>query len=463
MGLSAFRTAALLSISGVSGVAWAEPSDSGVISGRVFRADGRPASKARVRSVRRWRALENWRSPGDLCPDTLVACATRETLEHLASLGESGPEALFEAATLTRSDGRFELKGVPSGTSWLWAEVDSEAVAIEVVDVEPNRETRAVLRCPDGRVQTGRAQTSTAGPIRGAFVFAIETRIGQILRTTTDEDGRFAFEHLSPEAVYQLVLRGSGQLLGSQADSSFDSELLVEPRDSILGRITKGGHPAANANVWIDWMDFGVKLGSVRRIELQTDSEGRFRIAGALRGYAQFTAFDQERCGHETFAIRPGAASPVVLELSEPITPVRVTVTDSIGQTLEGVGLSSFSSGYRGPAGRRGANRDSPTKGEGPPQTYQREWTLRGGASGGRVRGSGLENGVAPAQPGTSYDGRLRNPRAHHQFEYLEQVRAFRALYAFASAAFRAGKTSVAFPPWSFRPTTYVRQGLIAT
>ncbi|MBI4820098.1 MAG: PKD domain-containing protein [Deltaproteobacteria bacterium] len=48
-------------------------------------------------------------------------------------------------------------------------------------------------------------------------------------------------------------------------------------------------------------------------------------------------------------------------------------------------------------------------------------------------------------------------------FEYLEQVRAFRALYAAASAAFRAGKMSVAFPPWSFRPSTYVRQGLIAT
>ncbi|MBI4817288.1 MAG: hypothetical protein HY791_13580 [Deltaproteobacteria bacterium] len=52
------------------------------------------------------------------------------------------------------------------------------------------------------------------------------------------------------------------------------------------------------------------------------------------------------------------------------------------------------------------------------------------------------------------------NKRWH---EYLEQVRAFRALYAAASAAFRAGKMSVAFPPWSFRPSTSVRQGLIAT
>jgi hypothetical protein len=198
----------------------------------------------------------------------------------------------------TDGSGRFELRGVPPGTTTLRAsrsdnwQLSTEPV--EVADPPAAGGVRFVLL--EGGRLLGRVRWRKPGP-----QFPITVRVSSLPRLSAysrsaaiGEDGGFVMEGLGPgrasvrlhaneERNFDPTLAAQEVMIEDGATTAVDFDI-ADVR--VYGRITRGGVPLAGAQIGLDSRRFGqrylgpgIEQGSLpERLRAVTDAEGRYEM-----------------------------------------------------------------------------------------------------------------------------------------------------------------------------------------
>ena len=345
----------------------------GVVLGVVRRRDGSPVGGAKV-------VLE----PG---------------LGRLVDSARDGSMRMFE--TFADGEGRFRLPGVAPGRGY---EISASAPGIALshalgIEVRPGRDTQVVVTAREGGSLTGRVlapaaedEGGAAVPIAGAHIGVVPRGLrdlrlaGDLLRAThrvTDEEGRFATDHVPPGEVDvlcyapgYLIGRSEGVLVSDGGTGEVaDIELATGP--IVTGRVVdSSGGPIADVNVHWDLVDWderdegGLELSFAPFLSQavegfvfpKTAVDGSFS-AGPFAGDAPHRIDlykptyrdkrhrwkpEEEGDEIEVVLLQGGGVEGVVMdrERAEPVTRFTITTSDRIELTADAPGrLNPFTGG----------------------------------------------------------------------------------------------------------------------
>jgi hypothetical protein len=226
-------------------------------------------------------------------------------------IGGFNPTEAIRRKVDVRSDGTFELRGVPtSGSLLLTVEAEDFAASSQTLsDLRPGEDRMLRIELSLGGRIAGRIVDETGQPIddaevqaltKGAF-FGMDSQ--ELRKTESDEDGSFVLEAVAPGKV-MLRAEAEGWLENDeQTVQLVDSgqvdnvELLLTSGESIAGQLTwADGSPASGVEVKVRFDQsqmFGMTAFNARRGasgEADTNAEGTFRVTGLGKGPFTVTA-----------------------------------------------------------------------------------------------------------------------------------------------------------------------------
>lgn len=237
--------------------------------------------------------------------------------------------------TVTDSQGRFDLPGVPPGSGYT-ASATAKHLALEEVhgiEVRVGQVTEVSIRGHEGALVAGRVVDPQGQPVQGANVAMVYLDISRVLFSadgrsapvTTDADGRFRLEHV---AAGRVALVAAGQDLAPSpiedlavVDGGVYDDLLLQLGEgaTLRGRVVDDQQqPVAGAAVEVrpferpDDPQFLKMMLKVRRVTATTDADGRF-VARGLTG--ERLVVQAEKSGYTTavrFGVRLDEADLVI-------------------------------------------------------------------------------------------------------------------------------------------------------
>ncbi len=299
----------------------------GLPAGRVFldgRSDGwfvRTPGTARLASGEFTENVELRASPGgrvqgvvlgaDGAPSAGATVSLRPGLNaFLTQLTERQYRWL---ETRTGPDGRFDLPGVPPGAGYAISAASPEMALEDVhgLEVREGQVTPVVIRGHQGATVAGRALDADGRPVAGANVAMVYLDVSRVLFSadgrkepiTTDAEGRFRIERVSAGRV--AFLAAADDLAPSNIEERAvvdggvyeDLELRLGEGVTVVGKVVDDQDaPLADAKVEIrpferpNDPDFLKMMLKIRRIEVQSGSDGVFRAAGMAGDQLVITA-----------------------------------------------------------------------------------------------------------------------------------------------------------------------------
>lgn len=227
--------------------------------------------------------------------------------------------------TVTDSQGRFDLPGVPPGSGYT-ASATAKHLALEEVhgvEVRVGQVAEVTIRGHEGALVAGRVVDPQGQPVQGANVAMVYLDISRVLFSadgrsapvTTDAEGRFRLEHV---AAGRVALVAAGQDLAPSpiadlavVDGGVYDDLVLQLGEgaTLRGRVVDDQQqPVAGAAVEVrpferpDDPQFLKMMLKVRRVAATTDADGRF-VARGLTG--ERLVVQAEKSGYTT-AVRFG-------------------------------------------------------------------------------------------------------------------------------------------------------------
>ena len=303
----------------------------------------------------------------ELLPLPAIATDIAPEIAHFSGLGSDfGPRVRPVAETRSGSSGEFSFEGVREGLWYLDASsdrymLDAPAKARVLasgdggpVDVWVRRGGRVIGRVVDADHKPVVGASVACGTGALGFLEAASNGDIALMRTTTDEDGRFALPAVPPSDDYELAALGAGiaitHVLGITVVAGEDTEVLVEgrPGGSILGRVVSAPVDSGDAVVPIEGALVGALPRGLRHLKLArellasshdvTDEDGRYELRGLPMGSIDVLAMADEHLPSRGPTVRVTGATSVMapdFELERGPT-VRGRVVDTSGAPVAG-------------------------------------------------------------------------------------------------------------------------------
>jgi protocatechuate 3,4-dioxygenase beta subunit len=216
----------------------------------------------------------------------VVGAAVRVTLPGpfgmmAAGIGSSAPETVMSG-----SDGSFRVAGLEAGSRVVIAEHPSFASAETQVDLtEGVAPPEIVVRMSAGGTLTGTVRGRGGVVLPDVQVVATSgLDPGQVLRATTDEEGRYVLERLRP-GNYQVVLsRRAMTSLAMKSAVITEGETTVldfdeEPPITLEGRVLRGEEPLGGVGLFfLAGSSEAIAGGSMEIKTTQADDAGNYSI-----------------------------------------------------------------------------------------------------------------------------------------------------------------------------------------
>ncbi|MFH0944290.1 MAG: carboxypeptidase regulatory-like domain-containing protein, partial [Planctomycetota bacterium] len=228
------------------------------ISGLVVAvADGRPIDGARIASV--------IQLPGGTITETSIAT--------------SGVE------------GRFELRGVPSGEKEYPLRVTRSGYAVLLANVTVDSLTRGempILRMKEACVARGKLRSRAGEAVPGAWVLVHDNGTGALMAfTKSGPDGDFLLDFVAPDEQYRVVGSAQGYYLKDAAlddpCSGEDLTIVLDPVPTFEGRVVVEEYPLRDARARLVLEDEVGNRLAVQEAEVDPDS-GRFGFSAVDAG-----------------------------------------------------------------------------------------------------------------------------------------------------------------------------------
>lgn len=205
--------------------------------------------------------------------------------------------------TVTGDDGRFDLPGVPPGNGYV-VSANADVIALEEafgIDVREGQVSEVVIQGHPGATVSGTVVDLLGEPIAGANVAMVYLDISRVLFSAdgrsepivTDDNGQFMIRPVAAGRV-AFVAVADGQAPSQIEELAVvdggiypDLELQVGEGAVVTGMVIDDREmPVAGATVELrpferpDDPQFLKMMLKIRRVEVETDGEGRFVAAG---------------------------------------------------------------------------------------------------------------------------------------------------------------------------------------
>ncbi|MCC6406089.1 MAG: sigma-70 family RNA polymerase sigma factor [Planctomycetes bacterium] len=238
-------------------------------------------------------------------------------------------------ATRTDATGRFELRGLLAGESWVEARAAGFLVASARVVLPADGWAESELTLERGATLIGSVRLANGGPARQALVTAKSTLDHEQHSTTTELDGSFRFDGLRPGATALHAEWGDQEWRDATLELVAQEtrwDVVLEQGRELVGRVLdETGAPAAGLRVELER---GSRDDEPFLRAAKTDLDGRFRLRGVaerdhvLRVFAEGSGlfalgeFTGVRPSDQELVVRLDAASrPSVRIVGRVITP----------------------------------------------------------------------------------------------------------------------------------------------
>lgn len=264
------------------------------------------------------------------CSYTLFDDRCERAAQTFAELVDAEATEVPRARTsITGSTGWFELDGLAPGRYAIFGTAPRGMLAF-VSEIEVGiLEQREILLESDFRaVLSGSLITDEGEPVSGAFVWAIDPRLGIKLSAKSDRDGRFELAGLDPTIGYYILARAKGFAPRGKTNVSPDEELVLEMEDAaaITGVVRGDSALLEGATVEIDELTHHVV----------TAADGKFRFGGLTPGYHVLRATHRGGLGRRLeLQIPRGETRNISLDL-QPVCTLRVRVENGEGEPISG-------------------------------------------------------------------------------------------------------------------------------
>ncbi|HYH47061.1 MAG TPA: carboxypeptidase-like regulatory domain-containing protein, partial [Thermoanaerobaculia bacterium] len=265
-------------------------------------------------------------------------------LEGAAVLAVDGPGEPPRA--LTGADGRFRLADLAPGRANLWV-VREGYIQTTLHDIAVPSGEPLAIRLRPARVLTGQVVGPRGEPVAGAMLHRLTGGAGadgsgfsgSSSLAHTDAQGRFRADGLEPGPV-ALLAEAPGyrsRRLQVEIPAERDAgplEIALDTGAVIEGRVLAAGKPMAQAQVSAHpTVRVEVHAGTL----VQTDGDGRFRLAGLAVGrHAVEVTTADGRQAREEVEVRPGTQQ---LDLHLPAAEISGRVVDAAGRPVAAAAL----------------------------------------------------------------------------------------------------------------------------
>lgn len=313
-----------------------DPSAGTRIIGRVLLSDGTPAPAGLSVALARQKDLTTRRQFSAKCTNCegcsieLLEQGCQGVAPEVAPMfREDTSRSHLENETTTRIGGRFNFASLEPARYALWALGESgRGVAflgdVSVADQE-SKQVTLTFAAP-GELRGAVLDKTERTAIAEARVIAVDLRMGRIVETLSDGNGRFELAGLDPAENYYLQADGEGWSPASQfpARTSKEFVLEVERAASIDGVVTLNGRPAAGVTISTDFSED----------ELETEDDGAFHFTGLTPGVVTIYADGDDDLGASTEVfLQPGEKRHLEIAL-RPLCSLEVRVLDRHGEPL---------------------------------------------------------------------------------------------------------------------------------
>ncbi|MFO0725100.1 MAG: carboxypeptidase-like regulatory domain-containing protein [Myxococcota bacterium] len=293
------------------------------LRGVVLGPNG-PVAGATVLAARGRAALPA-RAPRERHGSTVVNDA-RALSAALPTEAEDAPVASAESGV----EGAFVLEGLEPGRLNLWAEHETEGVAVRE-GVEAGT-ADLVLRLLPGRTLRGRVTDVFRAPIVSAKISAVRRGAGKVYETTTDAQGAYELRAL-PDGDYVLVAADEVHLPAQR-----DAELGTETNDFTLEDPRRLVVRARVEGALVEGAAIEAECGGVTQRGV-TDASGAVAFEGLAEGWCDVVARLKDRVGLGKLKLerrRMITATDVALEASGLLEG---TVRDELGAAIPGANV----------------------------------------------------------------------------------------------------------------------------
>ena len=303
----------------------------------------------------------------ELLPLPAIATDIAPEIAHFSGLGSDfGPRVRPVAETTSGPGGTFSFEGVREGLWYLDASSDhylldapARARVLESgdggpIDVWVRRGGRVIGRVVDADHEPVAGASVACGTGALGFLEAASNGDIALLRTTTDEEGRFELPAVPPADDYELAALGPGiaitHVLGIAVALGEDTEVLVvgRPGGSIKGRIVSAPVDSGDPVAPIEGALVGALPRGLRHLKLArellaashdvTDEFGRYELRGLPAGAIDVLAMADEHLPSRGPSVRVSGHASVIapdFELERGPT-VRGRVVDTDGEPVAG-------------------------------------------------------------------------------------------------------------------------------
>ncbi len=273
------------------------------------------------------------------------------------------PGVAYDMEVETDAEGRFEFRGVSSVVSHgiIVHHEDLAETLILGLRPEPGEHRELNVRLQEGATLKGMVVDESGAGVPGAELEVtlrgtLGDSIGDMRKASTDAEGNFVLEHVVTGHQIEIHAEVEGMRPGELKleDKLRDGQLLeglrIELREglSIAGRLLyPDGQPVSEGEVRVvndltssDLAMMGARAAAMRRMEVESDEEGRFEVKGLDEGtYMLAVKHENDEGAHEgKWRARQGGVTGgttgLVLEL-EGLTPVAGFVTTESERELE--------------------------------------------------------------------------------------------------------------------------------
>jgi protocatechuate 3,4-dioxygenase beta subunit len=249
-------------------------------------------------------------------------------------------------AAVAGLDGTFVLEGLEPGAVTLYAQHPDYSPAEVRVNLQESMEGEdVVVQLGQGGILTGTVRDSDGLPVVGAQIMLAKGMFrGQMTTASTEADGRYVVERLTPGNYVAARAPEGSSLAGLDMKSVTieEGETTVldfgeMARITLTGRVLRGRHPAGEARlIFLASTGGSMVAGNLKMAE--ADAEGRYRVGLEQPGTYQVvvsTGGIGLMRGHTVEVVVPDEATvyrDIVLET----TGIFGTVTDSGGEPVPG-------------------------------------------------------------------------------------------------------------------------------
>lgn len=264
-------------------------------------------------------------------------------------------------SAVTESDGTFEVRGLAEGAYRLTARHPDRAKAsersIEVVSATPTEDV--LLELETGGSIEGAVTGAGGLPLADALIVALSIQAGGFKSDSTDQDGRYLIDGLTPGSYIVFKSRlgddAAGfafELLGNlrfktvtvrkNKTTTLDIEDASDSSVRLYGKVWDGDVPVSRALVTALGSDSDGIFGLGVRAN-STDQEGNYEIVGLEPGeyFLQVNRFLGRPVQVQLAVDIPEGAREMRFDLRLPQSAVRGRVVDSNGQPVPRIQVSA--------------------------------------------------------------------------------------------------------------------------